>query len=36
MIVSAPMNEEELRNLMYTAQHDNMDLSAFVIREVMV
>lgn len=24
MIVSAPMNEEELRNLMYTAQHDNM------------
>lgn len=24
MIVSAPMNEQELRNLMYTAQHDNM------------
>ena len=24
MIVSAPMNEEELRNLMYTAQHDNL------------
>jgi len=24
MIVSAPMNEEELRNLMYTAQLDNM------------
>lgn len=24
MIVSAPMNEEELRNLMYTAQHENM------------
>lgn len=24
MIVSAPMNEEELRNLMFTAQHDNM------------
>ncbi len=24
MIVSAPMNEEELRNLMYTAQQDNM------------
>lgn len=23
MIVSAPMNEEELRNLMYTAQHDD-------------
>ncbi|MBK8848373.1 MAG: 1-deoxy-D-xylulose-5-phosphate synthase [Bacteroidetes bacterium] len=30
MIVSAPMNEQELRNLMYTAQHDNM--GAFVIR----
>ena len=28
--VSAPMNEEELRNLMYTAQQDNM--GAFVIR----
>lgn len=24
MVVSAPMNEEELRNLMYTAQQDNM------------
>lgn len=24
MIVSAPMNEQELRNLMFTAQHDNM------------
>ncbi|MEO8147927.1 MAG: 1-deoxy-D-xylulose-5-phosphate synthase [Bacteroidia bacterium] len=24
MTVSAPMNEEELRNLMYTAQHENM------------
>ncbi len=24
MIISAPMNEQELRNLMYTAQHDNM------------
>lgn len=24
MIVSAPMNESELRNLMYTAQHDGM------------
>ncbi len=24
MIVSAPMNEQELRNLMYTAQHNNM------------
>ena len=24
MIVSAPMNEQELRNLMYTAQHTNM------------
>jgi len=30
MIVSAPMNEEELRNLMYTAQHDN--LGPFCIR----
>ena len=30
MIVSAPMNEEELRNLMYTAQHDNM--GPFTIR----
>ncbi len=30
IIVSAPMNEQELRNLMYTAQHDNM--GAFVIR----
>jgi 1-deoxy-D-xylulose-5-phosphate synthase len=30
MIVSAPMNEEELRNLMYTAQQENM--GAFVIR----
>lgn len=31
MIVSAPMNEEELRNLMYTAQHDDNQLP-FVIR----
>jgi 1-deoxy-D-xylulose-5-phosphate synthase len=31
MIVSAPMNEEELRNLMYTAQLDSTDLP-FVIR----
>jgi 1-deoxy-D-xylulose-5-phosphate synthase len=30
MIVSAPMNEEELRNLMFTAQQENM--GAFVIR----
>lgn len=30
MTVSAPMNEEELRNLMYTAQQDNM--GPFVIR----
>lgn len=30
MIVSAPMNEEELRNLMYTAQLD--DMGPFVIR----
>ncbi len=30
MIVSAPMNEEELRNLMFTAQHDNM--GPFTIR----
>ncbi len=30
MIVSAPMNEEELRNLMYTAQQDNM--GPFTIR----
>ncbi len=30
MIVSSPMNEEELRNLMYTSQLDNM--GAFVIR----
>lgn len=30
MIVSAPMNEEELRNLMYTAQLDNQ--GPFVIR----
>jgi 1-deoxy-D-xylulose-5-phosphate synthase len=30
MIVSAPMNEEELRNLMYTAQHENM--GPFTIR----
>ena len=30
MTVSAPMNEEELRNLMYTAQQENM--GAFVIR----
>lgn len=30
MIVSAPMNEEELRNLLYTAQHDNM--GPFTIR----
>ena len=31
MIVSAPMNEEELRNLMYTAQLDKME-NPFVIR----
>jgi 1-deoxy-D-xylulose-5-phosphate synthase len=31
MIVSAPMNEEELRNLMYTAQLDSNELP-FVIR----
>ena len=31
MIVSAPMNEAELRNLMYTAQHDETELP-FVIR----
>ncbi|MEA3318073.1 MAG: 1-deoxy-D-xylulose-5-phosphate synthase [Bacteroidota bacterium] len=30
IIVSAPMNEEELRNLMYTSQLD--DMGAFVIR----
>ncbi|MFD0794588.1 1-deoxy-D-xylulose-5-phosphate synthase [Mucilaginibacter litoreus] len=30
MTISAPMNEEELRNLMYTAQQDNM--GPFVIR----
>ncbi|MBC7744883.1 MAG: 1-deoxy-D-xylulose-5-phosphate synthase [Flavobacterium sp.] len=30
MIVSAPMNEEELRNLMFTAQHD--DMGPFSIR----
>ncbi|HEY0668205.1 MAG TPA: 1-deoxy-D-xylulose-5-phosphate synthase [Sphingobacteriaceae bacterium] len=30
MIVSAPMNEEELRNLMFTAQQENM--GPFVIR----
>lgn len=30
MIISSPMNEEELRNLMYTAQQDNM--GPFVIR----
>jgi 1-deoxy-D-xylulose-5-phosphate synthase len=30
MTVSSPMNEEELRNLMYTAQQDNM--GPFVIR----
>ncbi len=30
MVVSAPMNEEELRNLMYTAQLDNM--GPFAIR----
>ena len=30
LIVSAPMNEEELRNLMYTAQQD--DMGPFVIR----
>src|ERR1700761_2930437 len=30
MIVSAPMNEEELRNLMFTAQQD--DMGPFVIR----
>jgi 1-deoxy-D-xylulose-5-phosphate synthase len=30
MIISAPMNEEELRNMMYTAQHENM--GPFVIR----
>ena len=27
MIISAPMNEEELRNLMFTAQEKNTDLS---------
>jgi 1-deoxy-D-xylulose-5-phosphate synthase len=31
MIISAPMNESELRNLMYTAQLDSMELP-FVIR----
>jgi len=31
MIVSAPMNEEELRNLMYTAQHEETN-GAFSIR----
>ena len=31
MILSAPMNEQELRNLMYTAQLDSTDLP-FVIR----
>ncbi|HYO21537.1 MAG TPA: 1-deoxy-D-xylulose-5-phosphate synthase [Flavisolibacter sp.] len=31
MIISAPMNEQELRNLMYTAQMDSTDLP-FVIR----
>jgi 1-deoxy-D-xylulose-5-phosphate synthase len=31
MIISAPMNESELRNLMYTAQLDTME-SPFVIR----
>jgi 1-deoxy-D-xylulose-5-phosphate synthase len=30
MIISAPMNEQELRNLMYTSQQDNM--GPFVIR----
>ena len=30
MVVSAPMNEEELRNLMYTSQQENM--GPFVIR----
>jgi 1-deoxy-D-xylulose-5-phosphate synthase len=30
MVVSAPMNEEELRNLMYTAQQE--DMGPFVIR----
>ena len=30
LVVSAPMNEEELRNLMYTAQQD--DMGPFVIR----
>ncbi|NGM61083.1 1-deoxy-D-xylulose-5-phosphate synthase [Sphingobacterium sp. SGG-5] len=30
MTVASPMNEEELRNLMYTAQHD--DMGPFVIR----
>ena len=30
MTISAPMNEEELRNLMYTAQQD--DMGPFVIR----
>lgn len=30
LTVSAPMNEEELRNLMFTAQHD--DMGPFVIR----
>ena len=31
MVVTAPMNEEELRNLMYTAQHEDNKLP-FVIR----
>jgi 1-deoxy-D-xylulose-5-phosphate synthase len=31
MVISAPMNEQELRNLMYTAQLDSTDLP-FVIR----
>jgi 1-deoxy-D-xylulose-5-phosphate synthase len=31
MIVSSPMNEEELRNLMYTAQLETTNLP-FVIR----
>lgn len=35
MIVSAPMNEQELRNLMYTAQLKIMGLSAYDIQEEM-
>jgi 1-deoxy-D-xylulose-5-phosphate synthase len=32
MIISAPMNEEELRNLMYTAQLDSLIELPIVIR----